>query len=171
MKILKILKSKPMSWYNIWKWPIELIDDIRQWSIVRSATQELVTKDRFEKFRYQLRVDRVGRIYTVINVPDELLSYQNQDAVWPWVLGELRAIDDLLIECRLNDLVYPEVSPIPETPAYLVVLTPSTESMSIWKFLRWIFNCLLVAGSLYIFNRIILKIFNQSVLDLLLSLF
>jgi hypothetical protein len=160
-----------MNWYNIWKWPVEIIDDIRQWMIVRSATQEPSIQDRFSKFRYPLRVDRIGRIYTVINIPDELLSYQNQDAVWPWVLGELRSIDDLLMECRLNDLVYPEVSPIPDNPAYLVILSPSTESFSIWKFLRWIFNCIVVGGLFFILNRICVKVFDSSAIDLFLSLF
>ena len=63
MKILKILKSNPMTWYNIWTWPAELIDDIRQWMIVRSALNEPEIIDKFKKFKYQLRVDNIGRIY------------------------------------------------------------------------------------------------------------
>jgi hypothetical protein len=160
-----------MTWYNIWKWPVELFDDIRQWFTVRKALNEPEIKDRFKKFKYEMRVDRIGRIYTVINVPDDLLIYENRDMVWPWVLDELRIIDDLLMECRLNDLVYPEVIPIEGAPSYLIILTPSTESFSIWKFLRWAFNSALVFFILFIINRIALKAFGMSVIDLFLSLF
>lgn len=171
MKILKILKSSPMAWYNVWKWPVEFIDDVRQWMTVRSALNEAEIKDRFKKFKYELRIDKIGRIYTVINVPDDLLVYENRDMVWPWVLDELRVLDDLLMECRLNDLVYPEVSPVEDAPAYLVVLTPSTESFSIWKFIRWIFNSSIIFFILFILNRIAFKAFGLSVIDLFLSLF
>ncbi len=160
-----------MTWYNIWKWPIELIDDIRQWNTVRKALSEPEIQDRFKKFKYELRVDRIGRIYTVINIPEDLLPYEKRDMVWPWVLDELRSIDDLLMECRLNDLVYPEVLPIEEAPSYLVVLTPSTESFSIWKFLRWGLNTAIIYFILFILNRIALKAFGLSAIDLFLSLF
>jgi hypothetical protein len=171
MKILRILKSKPMTWYNFWKWPTELIDDIRQWMMVRSALKEPETIDRFKKFKYELRSDNIGRIYTVINVPEELLEYEKRDMVWPWVLEELKQIDELLMECRLNDIVYPEVKPIEEAPAYLVVLTPSTESFSFWKLLRWTFNTGILAFILFIINRIVIKASGSSLIDLFLSLF
>ncbi len=160
-----------MTWYNFWKWPIELFDDIRQWATVISAVNEPETKDRFKKFKYELRVDKIGRIYTVINVPDDLLVYENRNMVWPWVLDELRSIDDLLMECRLNDLVYPEVKPIDDSASYLVILSPSTESLDIWKFFRWMFNTSLVFFILFIINRIILKASGLSAIDLFFSLF
>jgi hypothetical protein len=160
-----------MAWYNFWKLPVELIDDIRQWSTVRSALNEPQIKDQFSKFKYQLRVDKIGRIYTVINVPDDLLIYENRNMVWPWVLEELRSIDDLLMECRLNDLVYPEITPIEDAASYLVILTPSTESIDIWKFLRWILNTSIVFFILFIINRITIKASGLSMIDLFLSLF
>jgi hypothetical protein len=171
MKILRILKSKPMTWYNIWKWPTEVIDDVRQWLMVRSAIKEPETKDRFAKFKYELRTDKIGRIYTVINIPEELLEYAKRDTVWPWVLEEINQINELLIACRLNDVLYPEVVPHETEPAYIVILTPSTESLSIWKFMRWIFNVALLTFVLFIINRITLKAAGLSAIDLFLSLF
>jgi hypothetical protein len=162
-----------MTWYNVWKWPTELIDDIRQWSIVRKALTEANIKDRFAKFKYPLRVDKIGRIYTVINVPVELMDLEKKDMVWPWVLDQLREIDDLMIECQLSDLVYPEITPIEaeDSAAYLVILTPSTESLSIWKLLRWLANTGLTVFTLFIINQIILKITGSGLIDLFLSLF
>jgi hypothetical protein len=158
-------------WLNFWKWPKELIDDFRQWSVVRDALKEEDTKQKLSTFKYQMRIDRIGRIYTVINIPDELLPFEFKDQVWPWVLDQLREIDELLLSCRLNDLVYPEVTKIEEFPAYLVVLTPSTESLEWSKFFGWIFNVIFTSGFLFITNKVIIKTTNKSAIDFLISLF
>jgi hypothetical protein len=173
MKILKTLKSKKMKLLNFWKWPIEIFEDIRQWMVVRKAYKEPEVFDRFKKFKYPLRIDKLGRIYTVINIPAELLELEKKDMVWPWVLDQLREIDDLMIECQLSDLLYPEISPIEgdDIAAYLVVLTPSTESISISKFLMWLLNTTLFIFTIYVINRISIKASGSSLIDLFFSLF
>lgn len=171
MKILKTLKSSKMSIINIWTWPAQLIDDFRQWKIVRNALKEAEVIEGFKNFRYPLRVDKIGRIYTVINVPEELYPYEKKQMVWPWVLEQLREIDDLLMQLRLNELVYPEVTQIEGAPAYLVVLSPSTDSLSLWKCLRWIFNLSVLFTSLYIINAVVSKVAGSSIIELLMSLF
>jgi hypothetical protein len=160
-----------MKWYNIWSWPSQLISDIREWRVVRSAMKEAEVIDKFKAFRYELRIDKIGRIYTVINLPEELWELSKRDMVWPWVLEQLRDIDELLMSVRLNDLVYPQVDPIPDTPSYLVVLSPSAESLSIWKFLRWILNLGFVSLFLFIINSLIGKIFGITAINFLISLF
>jgi hypothetical protein len=141
--------------------------------LVRSACKEPEVFDRFKKFKYSLRVDKIGRIYTVINVPIELLELEKRDMVWPWVLDQLREIDDLMLECQLSDLLYPEISPLEgdDIAAYLVVLAPSTESLSISKFLMWLLNSTLFIFAIYIINRISIKASGSSLIDLFLSLF
>jgi hypothetical protein len=158
-------------WFNFWKWPKELIEDYNQWSVVREALKEEDTKQKFSSFKYEMRTDRIGRIYTVINVPDELIPYEFQNQVWPWVLDQLREIDELLLSCRLNDIVYPEVTRIEEYPAYLVVLTPSIESLDWSKFFGWIFNTIFTFSFLFLSNKIVTKITNKSVIDYIISLF
>ena len=171
MKILKTLKSSKMRIYNIWTYPTTLIDDYRQWKLVRDALKEAEVISGFSRFKYELRTDKIGRVYTVINIPEELWPFEKQDMVWPWMLEQLRELDDLLMGLRLNDVLYPEVKPIPGSPAYLVVLSPSTDSMSIWKFLRWIFNLTFVGFSIYVINSIITKIAGTSIMDFISSLF
>jgi hypothetical protein len=160
-----------MNWYNIWKWPSEIIDDIRQWFLVRSALKEPETLAALTSWKYELRQDKIGRLYTVINVPEELWPYEKQDQVWPWMVEQLRELDMLLLQRQLSDLVYPEVTRIEDAPAYLVVLSPSTESLSIYKGLRWLFNLGLVTLSLVIINKLVLKFTGQSLITLILSLF
>lgn len=162
-----------MRFLNIWSWPMAVYDDIRQWLVVRKALKEAEVIQQFKVFKYELRVDKIGRVYTVINVPEELWEYDKQDMVWPWMLEQLRELDDLLISIRLSDLLYPEVSLIdnPESMAYLVVLTPSSESFSISSFISWLLNISIYIGFFYILNKNLLKIWNLSIFDLILSLF
>ena len=171
MKITRYLKRTKMSWYNVWKWPSELIEDVQQWLAVRAALKEETTQQILNRFKYELRADTIGRLYTVINVPEELYPYEKRDMVWPWMLEQLRELDDLLMECRLNDMVYPEVTQIEGAPAYLVILSPQTESFSIWKFLRWLFNLGIVSLTVYLLNRIAIKAFGLGLIDSIISLF
>jgi hypothetical protein len=170
-RILHKLKRSKMKWYNIWSWPASLIDDYRQWRTVKKATQETEVIEKFKNFKYEMRVDKIGRIYTVINIPEELLPYEHRKMVWPWVLEQLREIDDLLLELRLNDLVYPEVEQYPDAPAYIVKLIPSKESLSIWKFLTWLRNVGILTLSFYLLNGIVKKIADVSIINFIISLF
>ena len=171
MKILKTLKSSKMRIYNIWSYPTMLIDDYRQWKLVKDALKEPEVISGFKQFKYELRTDRIGRVYTVVNIPEELWPYEKQNMVWPWMLEQLRELDDLLMGLRLNDVLYPEVKNIEGSPAYLVVLTPSTDSLSIWKFLRWIFNISFVCFSAFVINSLTRKFAGTSIIDFISSLF
>jgi hypothetical protein len=165
------LKSKTMHWYNIWKWPIEIYEDIRQWRMVNSALKEGETIAAFKSYKYELRVDKLGRIYTVINVPEELWPYEKQDQVWPWMVEQLRELDIILMERNLNELVFPEVTRIEDAPAYLVVLTPSTESFQLTKLFSWLFRLGFTTITYVLLNKICLKAFGLSIIDSLISLF
>lgn len=171
MKIFKTLKSSKMGIWNVWSWPASVIDDYRQWQIVRKAQKEAEVIAGLKSYKFEIRTDKIGRMYTVINIPEELIPYEKRDMVWPWMLEQLRELDDLLMSLRLNDLVYPEVTQIEGTSAYLVVLSPSTESISIWKFLRWIFNCSISTLIIYLLNSICHKFLGQSIFSFLIDLF
>ncbi len=162
-----------MKLYNIWSWPASVIDDIQQWMVVRKAIKEPQVIQSFKTFKYELRVDRIGRVYTVVNIPEELWEYEKRQMVWPWMLDQLRELDELLMALRLSDLLYPVVDPIDESGAmaYRVILSPSTESLSIWKFLRWTLNLGFVTFTTYIINAIVIKFSGSSILDLFLSIF
>lgn len=160
-----------MKWYNIWQWPKDLYDDIRVWFIIRSALSESETKEKFRSFKYELRVDKLGRIYTVINIPEELWPYDKQDQAWPWMLEQLRDVDELLMSLRLNELVYPDVTRIDGQPAYLVILSPSSESISLSRFIGWLFRCGLVSFSLFLINKLAIKFVGESIINSVITLF
>lgn len=170
-KTSKTLKYNNMKLFNIWKWPKEIFDEVHQWRVVNQALKETETIKKLAAFKYELRTDRIGRIYTVINIPEELWPYEKQDQVWPWMVEQLRELDELLMERRLNDLVYPEVTKIEEAPAYLVVLSPPTDSLEWSKLFGWLFNLGLFALTIFTVNKICLKAFNLSIIDSIITLF
>ena len=172
-KPLKIKTNMPnlLSAFNVWKWPLEIYEDLRQWKIVRDALNEEETIRRFKKFKYELRTDKIGRIYTVINVPEELWPYEKADQIYPWVVEQLRELDSVLLDCQLNDLVFPSVEKIEGSPSYLVILMPSTESISLYKLLTWVFRMGVVILSYNIIDHICIKATHLPIFSYLLSLY
>ncbi len=107
---------------------IDLYEDIKIW--YRYAK---VTKSNREKLEKKgLRVDWAGRIYTVVNVPDEMKNYPNIEM---WVMQQLSPYNPILLELGIADYSFPEVQKIeePGVDAYLVVMYPELNNISIWR--------------------------------------
>ena len=80
------------------------------------------------------RVDWIGRIYTVINLPEEVVSAPiSQEG---YVLMQLRKHDKFLLELGIADYVSPEFNPIPDTNSFLLVLSADREYFKLWPFLN-----------------------------------
>ena len=122
-----------MYWINLWR-------EISIWQEVKKvADQNLdLLKEN------NLRVDWVGRIYTVFNLPQEVLETPSTRE--PWLSAQLKAVDDVLLQLNISDLVYPEFSQIEGTDSYLLVLYPENEYMT-WS--RFLFNLALWGGGIY----------------------
>jgi hypothetical protein len=167
-QLLKSLKSrKKMKLFNVWSWPAEVIDDIRTWNIVRKALKEESTKAILAQFKYEIRTDKIGRLYTVINVPEEFYEEDKHKMVWAWMVEQLRELDIVLMQCQLNEFVYPEIERINDKDAfaYLVLLSPPTEFLSFWKFIGWIGNLGLYIGIFTAINTLVINYSGKSILD------
>ena len=81
-----------------------------------------------------LRVDWLGRIYTVINIKEEFRNQPDlaQQAV---VFQELKPASDILMRYGLSDYAYPEIQKVEDTFSYLVILYPETDYFNFWRFL------------------------------------
>jgi hypothetical protein len=108
---------------------IKLIEEIRIWMLSRRVTRS----NEEELLEFGLRVDWIGRLYTVVNLPEEVASqpYSQQ----PYVLSQLRKYDEVLLKLQLSDVLYPEFEKIPGEEAYLLVLTPEVEYLNTWRFI------------------------------------
>ena len=108
---------------------IDLYKELQTWrkikKIAKNAEKELNEKG--------YRVDWVGRIYTVINLPEEVVNAPiSQEG---YVLMKLREHDKFLLDLGIADYVSPEFTPIEGTDSFLLVLSADREYAKIKPFL------------------------------------
>jgi hypothetical protein len=101
-----------------------------------------------------LRVDMIGRIYGVVEIQNEFLG-QPDLVQQSLVFQQLGPINDILIKYGLSDLSYPEISKIPGSAQYLVVLYPDNDYFTWTAVVRNLLFAGIVATIGYFINWII----------------
>jgi hypothetical protein len=112
-----------MYWYRLYK-------ELRLWWIFRkvaNANEDFLAQNN-------LRVDWIGRIYTVLNMPDEVLGAA-EIAQEGWVFQQLPQMTKVLMEMGVADAAFPSLERIEGTNSFLVVLWPDFDALSFWKIL------------------------------------
>ena len=108
----------------------DLYNELKIWNKIRSIAKESETQLKEKGFR----IDWVGRIYTVINLPEEVVSAPiSQEG---YVLMQLREHDKLCLDLGIADYVSPEFEPIPDTDSFLLVLSADREFLKLWPFVK-----------------------------------
>ncbi len=109
---------------------IKLYRELIIWIKIRKIAMENTDKLLEKGFR----VDWVGRIYTVINLPEEVVSAPiSQEG---YVLMQLREHDKLFLDLGIADYVSPEFEQIKGTDSFLLVLSADREYLSFWPFVK-----------------------------------
>tara|TARA_R110000851_G_scaffold108021_5_gene228707 strand:- start:1060 stop:1512 length:453 start_codon:yes stop_codon:yes gene_type:complete len=107
-----------------------LYKELKTWYKIRQVaieSEEALNEKGF-------RVDWVGRIYTVINLPEEVVSAPiSQEG---YVLMQLREHDKLFLDLGIADYVSPEFEQIKGTDSFLLVLSADREYLSFWPFIK-----------------------------------
>lgn len=162
--------SKLLRPFTYWR---ELYREIRIFWIFRKTAYE---NEKMLEEKYKLRVDWLGRIYGVINIPEEVegAAKQIQEA---YVLQAITEYGKVMMEIRLADVMYPEIEKIPNAPAYLVILWPEYEALSFWRIIGNIIRTGIISTLIYFLVKLIIKHFDYlsqyavSTFDALKSLF
>lgn len=102
-----------------------MLRELREWAIVRSVAKKY--KEELNKLGF--RVDYIGRIYTVINFPEEYVS--NQKAKEGYILEYLRSCDEVFIKMEISDIVAPEFVTINDS-AVLLIISPEHENLTLF---------------------------------------
>ena len=138
-----------LSTFSFWS---ELASEIRIWWIFRSTARK---KDNLQEINNEdLRVDWLGRIYGVINMPEEVVTAAPQ-VQQAYVLQQINKWGPLTTEMGLSDIIYPEISRIPGTAAYLVVMWPQYDALGIWYILGNLIKSAAVGFGLFLLGRLI----------------
>ena len=112
-----------------------------------------------------MRVDWLGRIYTVVNMPEEVQT--NQEMIQQgWVISQLKPMNDILLQIGLADYSYPTISRIPGSVSFLVIMWPEVDTLNPARFLGNVLLLGLLTGLGYVSYRLLN---NSGILDWALS--
>lgn len=132
---------------------VKLFKEINLWRKIRKIAKEnerVLNKKGF-------RVDWVGRIYTVINLPEEVATAPiSQEG---YVLMELRKHDKFLLELGIADYVSPEFGRIEGEDSFLLVLSADREQL---KFIPFMKSILKTTGILLILRLLYVIVSNNQ---------
>ena len=100
-----------------------------------------------------LRVDWIGRVYTVVNLPEEVAGAAPQ-VHQAYVLQQITKYGNIMMKIGLADVVYPEIEQIKESAAYLVILWPVFEKFELFTIIGGLLRTTFVTGALYFIYRL-----------------
>lgn len=113
---------------RIWNYWREFFVDLKIWWTYRS----IAIKAEDELIKSNLRVDWLGRIYTVVNMPEEVIN--NQEMVQQgWVISQLGSFNEILLKIGVNDYAFPDIIKIPNSNSYLIILYPDIDTLNPWR--------------------------------------
>ena len=145
MKLTSILYwlYQPFSyWYNF-------ILEFRIWFIFQTTTK----RNRKKLEEQDLRVDWIGRVYGVVNMPDEVLGAA-EEIQQAFVLKQLGQFGGILNELKLSNVVYPQMQEIKGSGAYLVIFWPVLDRLNVFAIIGSILYTLIYAFIVYLIARI-----------------
>lgn len=129
----------------------DVISEVNIWRKVRAIAIENEKPLNEAGFR----VDWIGRIYTVINLPEEVVNQPISKE--GYILMKLREYDRLFLDMGIADAVSPEIEQIPGADAYLLILSPDRDYIRLMPFL-W---SALKTGTLILIIRIAYVIISK----------
>lgn len=100
-----------------------------------------------------LRVDWIGRIYTVINLEGDMTK-QPEVLQQSYVFQQLGPINTILIKHGLSNDAFPEITRL-SSESYLIVLYPENDYFNIYSFIRNVLFAGLVVGAVSLALRFI----------------
>ena len=118
----------------------KIIVDIKNYFFLRKVIKK--NSETFEWNKLKLRVDWLGRIYTVVNLPPEVIySPDAPDEIRPaYVLEESRPINEYLTRLNLQEIVSPKIEAVEGSISYLIVYSPYFQKLS----LKWLIYRILI---------------------------
>ena len=119
-------------------WLFNVIQEIRIWLKVRKVANENRNLLKEKGFR----IDWIGRIYTVVNIPDEIFTSAMTNE--SYVYMKLQEFSPVFLEIGIADYVSPEVEEIEGAGAFLLIISPNRNYFRLWEFIKFSIKTLFV---------------------------
>lgn len=159
---------KPFDWVS------DVYTDLKHWYIIRKVCLDPNAKKVFKENNPEIRHDKIYRLYTVINIPNDMYDKKFESARETLLIDELRKIESLTLRLGISEILYPEyniITDVPESFAYLLTLETDKDSLSWLKGLLWIFKMFIWTCIILAINSIILNLTGNTIIGWIASLF
>lgn len=151
---MKWITSAFTYWYDLYK-------DIRIWWIFRKTSRESI---KMLNEDHDLRVDWLGRIYGVVNLPEEVRSAA-LDVQQAYVLQQITKYGECMLKIGLADVVYPQIQKVKNSSSFLIVLWPVFDDLALLPILGNIIKTTFVAFIIFVLIK-----FTSSNIDVIYTL-
>lgn len=129
---------------------VELSKELRIWYIFKKTANQY--QDNLNK-EHELRVDWLGRIYGVVNLPEEVqtASGEIQQA---YVLQRITKYGQTMLNMGIGDIVFPEIQKVKNSASYLVILWPAFDTLQIIEIIKGLFKTAFIGTVIYLAVRL-----------------
>ncbi len=129
---------------------VELSKELRIWYIFKKTANQY--QDNLNK-EHELRVDWLGRIYGVVNLPEEVqtASGEIQQA---YVLQCITKYGQTMLNMGIGDIVFPEIQKVKNSASYLVILWPAFDTLQIIEIIKGLFKTTFIGTVIYLAVRL-----------------
>lgn len=122
----------------------KLIRQIKTWRKINKILKDPEVRVNIEEAGF--RVDWVGRLYTVIHLPEEVVT-SHEKVQQMFVLNQLREFDNLFLRLGFADAVAPEFKQI-DKENYLLIICPDYDTFSWYKIIGFLAVVVILVYSL-----------------------
>ena len=130
---------------------VELSKELRIWYIFKKTANQYQGNLNKE---HGLRVDWLGRIYGVVNLPEEVqtASGEIQQA---YVLQRITKYGQTMLNMGIGDIVFPEIQKVKNSASYLVILWPAFDTLQIIEIIKGLFKTAFIGTVIYLVFRLV----------------
>jgi len=142
-----------------------IIRELKVWRTVKQVVKH--NKNRFYALGFDY--DWLGRLYTVVNIPDEIIDIpvktrkdvivQNM-MIENYIKESLSDVSELLTELRLSDLIiYPNTfERFENTDSILIILSPERRYTKWWKLLLYSIITAGIGVGIFVLTNFLIKV-------------
>ncbi len=155
-------------------WPRDLYTNFRHWYIIRSMCKQPSVQEMFKNRKPEIRHDNIYRLYTVVNIPQELYDKQHSGARETFLIDELRKVEEFTLRLGVSEMLFPEfniITDVPDSYAYLLTLETDKDAVSFLEALYWIIKMFIWTLIILSINSIILSTTGNTIFGWITSLF
>ena len=156
-------------------WPRELYTNFKHWYIIRKMCNEPSVQTMFKNRKpNEIRFDNIYRLYTVVNIPEDMYKKEASGARETYLVEELRKIEEFTLRLGVSEILYPEfniITDVPDSYAYLLTLETDKDAVSFMEFFYWIIKMFLWTLIILAINSIVLSTTGNTIFGWITSLF